>query len=379
MADRYWVGGTDDWDATAGSKWAATSGGTGGESVPGASDNAIFDANSGDVVVTLAVSTVSCNNLDFTGFTGEFDFSGNNIQIFASFTFVASMTLTTNSSATIDMVGAAAGTFTLAFGGQRFNGRIQIIPTLFSQTFNLADDLDCHEIEIFDASFGTTTFNANNYNLNFDIFGGSNINGSNPVINMGTGTWTMDGVGAFGNTTSNLTINASTSTLQVLDTSATEKFIQAGGQTLGDIVVEGDNVKITGTVTCNNFALNNAGLTTGLIVYNGTTLIVSAFTSNGSSGNLTKILSDSAGSSFAIDCASQVSVDYMSIKDSAAANGPWYAGANSTNVSGNSGWIFTAPPGSSSITSFSGVAVASIASVDTVAIANIASINTVSN
>jgi len=37
-------------------------------------------------------------------------------------------------------------------------------------------------------------------------------------------------------------------------------------------------------------------------------------------------------------------VDYMSIKDSTATGGAaWYAGANSTNVSGNTGWIFSAP------------------------------------
>lgn len=40
-----------------------------------------------------------------------------------------------------------------------------------------------------------------------------------------------------------------------------------------------------------------------------------------------------------------VSNDYLSIQDSTATGGAqWYAGANSTNVSGNTGWIFTVPP-----------------------------------
>jgi hypothetical protein len=35
----------------------------------------------------------------------------------------------------------------------------------------------------------------------------------------------------------------------------------------------------------------------------------------------------------------------MSIKDSfATQTNTWYAGANSTSVSGNTNWIFTAPP-----------------------------------
>ena len=30
MADRYWVGGTANWDTTIGTKWATTTGGAGG-------------------------------------------------------------------------------------------------------------------------------------------------------------------------------------------------------------------------------------------------------------------------------------------------------------------------------------------------------------
>jgi hypothetical protein len=44
MADRYWVGGSGSWNSTA--KWSTTSGGASGASVPTATDNAIFDANS---------------------------------------------------------------------------------------------------------------------------------------------------------------------------------------------------------------------------------------------------------------------------------------------------------------------------------------------
>jgi hypothetical protein len=43
MAARYWVGGTDNWDGTAGSKWATTSGGAGGAAVPVAADDVFID------------------------------------------------------------------------------------------------------------------------------------------------------------------------------------------------------------------------------------------------------------------------------------------------------------------------------------------------
>ena len=71
MALRYWVGGTANWDGTAGTKWSDTSGGAGGFSVPTSADDVFFDAASGAVTVTSTVG-VSCLSINFTGFTGTF-------------------------------------------------------------------------------------------------------------------------------------------------------------------------------------------------------------------------------------------------------------------------------------------------------------------
>lgn len=62
MANRYWVGGAGDWTDTA--HWSTTSGGSGGASVPGISDDVYFDGNSGGLAsVTLPVgSTVQIQN-----------------------------------------------------------------------------------------------------------------------------------------------------------------------------------------------------------------------------------------------------------------------------------------------------------------------------
>jgi hypothetical protein len=71
MADRYWVGGTGSWNSTA--KWSTTSGGASGASVPTASDNAIFDANSATsnaYVVTIQASQ-TCADLTYTPFAGD--------------------------------------------------------------------------------------------------------------------------------------------------------------------------------------------------------------------------------------------------------------------------------------------------------------------
>jgi hypothetical protein len=64
MADRYWVGGTANWDATAGTKWSATNGGAGGASVPTAADDVYFTLLSGLVTVTVS-ATANCRDLNF--------------------------------------------------------------------------------------------------------------------------------------------------------------------------------------------------------------------------------------------------------------------------------------------------------------------------
>jgi hypothetical protein len=80
MAARYWVGGTDTWDNTAGTKWALTSGGAGGEPVPTAADTVFFNAASGANTVTIGI-TAQALTLTMTGFTGTLAFGTNKIQL----------------------------------------------------------------------------------------------------------------------------------------------------------------------------------------------------------------------------------------------------------------------------------------------------------
>jgi hypothetical protein len=76
MANRYWVGGTASWDATAGTKWALTSGGAGGQAVPTTADAVFFDAVSGAGVCTVSVAA-TCANLTTTGYTGTLTLSAD--------------------------------------------------------------------------------------------------------------------------------------------------------------------------------------------------------------------------------------------------------------------------------------------------------------
>jgi hypothetical protein len=74
MANRYWVSGSGIWDASNTANWSTTSGGAGGASVPTASDDAYFDANSGGGTITINPGAV-CDFIGGNGFTGHLIFN----------------------------------------------------------------------------------------------------------------------------------------------------------------------------------------------------------------------------------------------------------------------------------------------------------------
>jgi hypothetical protein len=95
MALYYWVGGTNTWNATVGTKWATTDGGTTYHTaIPGATDDVFFTALSGAFTVTLASPGATVGTINFTGFTGTFTFAANlssgNTTLGASTTYTAS-------------------------------------------------------------------------------------------------------------------------------------------------------------------------------------------------------------------------------------------------------------------------------------------------
>lgn len=199
-------------------------------------------------------------------------------------------------------------------------------------------------------TFRNGTWNANGFNVTApsitSTFAGTR------TFTMGSGTWTLNSTGVVWDmdATGSLTINGNTSTLLVNETTqGTSKTLNMGiSKTYNNITVTGKNVIFTFTtsLTVNVFALNNLGDTTGVTFPASKTLTISGFTTTASSGNVAKIISSSAGTAATLSKSTGiVSVDWVSIKDSAATGGAaWYAGANSTDVSGNTGWIFTAPP-----------------------------------
>lgn len=81
MANRYWVGGTGDWDASTTTHWSSTSGGSGGSSVPSTTDYVFIDSNSGSGIITLQYSPTVLQ-VKFTNYAGTLN--TNNFVIHTS-------------------------------------------------------------------------------------------------------------------------------------------------------------------------------------------------------------------------------------------------------------------------------------------------------
>jgi hypothetical protein len=175
MADRYWVGGSATWDATAGTKWAATSGGAGGETAPTTGDNVFFDAASGAVSVALGGVGLGLLNLNTVGFTGTFTGSGTrtiggSVTLGGGATYSNTGTFTLNSTSpgnTITSNGAVLDnnwTFNGA-GGEwsiqdKFTTGATRVITLTAGTLNLNNQiLECG------------SFSSNNTNVRTIAFG----------------------------------------------------------------------------------------------------------------------------------------------------------------------------------------------------------------
>ena len=229
MADRYWVGGTANWDATAGTKWALTSGGAGGQAVPTAADDVFFDASSGAVTCTVSGTRVA-KSINCTGFTGTLaGASTPALTISGSLTLVAGMTLTYAGTTTFNATG------TLTSAGKTL-GPVTIDGV--GITVTLGDALTSSGA----ITVTRGTFTTNNFNVTATSLSSSNSN--TRTINLGSSTINLSDITAINfQINTSLTFNAGTSTINLSLSSA--QII--GGTINGGTGVTFYNVSFTST------------------------------------------------------------------------------------------------------------------------------------
>lgn len=268
MANRYWVGGTDTWDATAGTKWAATSGGAGGQTVPGTGDIAFFDAASGANTVTLGSGyNPVVGNLTMTGFTGTLAFGSQNISLSGGSgnIYTGASTFTVTGTPVINCTTGGAGTRTINAGSG--------VTEANAISFNITSGSDII----------TITTNHVVKNLNFTGFTGTFTSGNHTIygsLTLGTGMTATDGTGiqTFASTLVQQNITSNGVTFGGPITINTTQTVQ-----LQDALTA--NSTRTLTLTKGTLDLNGKSLTAGILSAGGANTRVIAF--NGGQLNLT--------------------------------------------------------------------------------------------
>lgn len=252
MPDRFWVGGTGTWDGTAGTKWSATSGGSGGASIPTTADDVYFNANSNTasaITVTIATGNTGARSINCTGFTRTIVGSVP-ITVAGSITLSSAMTFTFTDVVTI------TGTGTLTTAGKTFGG-LTVEGTGITVTLNDALTTNASR----DITVTRGTFNTGNFNVTTRALLSNNTN--TRTITLGSSTLTLSGITSVDFTTTlGLTFNAGTSQINL---SAATASLIGGSQTFRNVSFTSTNVgirQITGTNTFNNLTLNCQ--TTGL-------------------------------------------------------------------------------------------------------------------
>ena len=336
----YWnLTGSNNWNSNG---WATTSSGTPAlANFPLAQDTATF-TNTAPVAGSTVTLNVAYNlpAIDFSSRSNTLTFATGTIAPYAYGSITLSSAITLTGTGIITW-GHRSGTATITSAGRtwtqsfRFNSVGATV--LFGDHFSATGASGI--------THGYGTLNAQTYNVTCVTFTTSAVNSR--TLSLGSGTWTITGSGASAwsaLTTIGLTLNQGTSTISL--TSASAKTFIGGAKTYYNLNQGGAGaLTISGNNTFNNIT-NSVQPTTVTFTASSTNTFAN-FSLNGTDGNLVTITSSTAGTAANIvKTGGKVNtVDYVSLQDSAASPASiWYAGANSTNVSNNSGWIFSAAP-----------------------------------
>lgn len=270
-------------------------------------------------------------NLNFTGFSGVYDDVAG-IQVYGNLTL--SSTMTTTAGITIS-VSAYGGNKTITTNGCVINGDLGVGAQSSGLIVQLQDNVTVT------GSFGVGSSVALDLNgktvststCGFDISATVTFNGGTVICtgDFTGGATTVLGTGGTGN------INM---------TSASPKTFYGNGATY-NCIVNNDGAGALTITDSNTFtSLQNTVQPTTFTFTAGTTQTITNFNVSGTAGNLVTINSTSSSAAYLSKAGGGVvSCDYLNITNSSVTPNQftWYAGANSVNNGGNSGWIFGVP------------------------------------
>ena len=344
----YWFKDTGNYSNTA--LWGNSSGIANANTIPLPQDTARFDANSfsaGGKTVTMDVTRrAGCN---WTGHTNSPTFNLSVAQqIYSTETLTQALSL------------SGAGSLTLMGRNMQFvtaeRGNTAWIIDCANGTCDLIGSYRVSSSNVLNITSGT--FNSNN---NFITAGGItcgpilpimatiNLGRSIIVINLNGGNGNpLNLAGGSNSPATGLTVNASQATWILTGVTSGNYIFRISAINLGRLIVGSTG---GGSIT---FAVNTSGTLTlavdtlappfALKFNNAATIAITDWRARGLPGKLITLQSTINGTPYLMTNPNKIVLvgDYLSIQDSHAdVAGLWYAGANSTNVSGNTNWIFT--------------------------------------
>lgn len=213
--DYYWVGNGGSWSDL--NHWATTSGGNINHlQIPTPFDDVFFDENSfteNDQTVAIYVGTAVCRDMDWTGATNNPKISGNvGIRIYGSFTLITAMqwnlqgTVTFESTTPGKTITTKGKTMAgLSFSGQgggwtlmdplNINGHISLSAGAFSTN---DQDIFCRSIWSSSTAVRTLTLGSSTITCNSNSTVPMNLHSTNLTLNAGTSTIKISST-TFGN------------------------------------------------------------------------------------------------------------------------------------------------------------------------------------
>jgi hypothetical protein len=265
---------------------------------------------------------------------------GNNISNYGSLTLVSGMTYTVSTYANYFY---GRGNYTINTAGKTL---YRIIIQAPGGTYTAASDIitSAQDINAIESSF-----NAAGYNITLGFFRRV-LPIANTTLTLGSGTWTL--FGTTGATTkwnvssiTGLTLVSTGSTIICTSSSANADTFAGGGLTYNNVTVQGAGnyaLTITGSNTFNTFTVDRSQAAKTVTFTDLSTQIVSDFVCPVSGTTIVTLNGTStAGWNLVKSDNIDIGLDYLNISYSAASPvDTWYAGENSVNVIGNSGWIF---------------------------------------
>ena len=293
-------------------------------------------------VTFLSVISETARNINFTGFTGAWVARTVGSTIYGNLTLSSGMTYSA-STGTMSFAGTS-GTQTITTNAKTIDQPLTF--NAVGGTFQLQDALLMGSTRLLNHVNGT--FDLNGKTLTVGTAYATAGSGTKDItFNGGTLVCPAATTTAFNNAVpTGFTTTAGTGTGKISMTAATAKTFVGGGSTF-NCTLSNDGAGALTISGANTFTtIANGVQPTSFVFPIATTQTVTNWNVSGTAGNLVTITSGTAGTPALLSKASgTVSSNYLSLKDSTATGGAtWYAGANSTNVSGNLGWIFTAPP-----------------------------------